>query len=221
MRPPAWRLIAPVIAAAVAIGLMLVAFHVVSRPPQASAASSRSAAAASSRVTSTSVRRVRPLDAHGHLRARYAVASTRRGFCWTTSFVNGHLYRCFQGNLIRDPCWKEAGRHSVVCPNSPWSPRVTRLRLTKHLPASAAYGPGLWALRLGGVGVNCVVSMGAGGLVENHPISYVCQRGWVLLGEAPNRSKPLWTMLTAKWVTDHYELRGRKALPTAWKPVVR
>ncbi|MGZ6029383.1 MAG: hypothetical protein ACXWK5_08175, partial [Myxococcaceae bacterium] len=60
---------------------------------------------------------------------------------------------------------------------------------------------------------------GAGGSVGGHPISYFCGRGWVLLGEAPNRSQPVWTMLTAHRVGHHYRLRGRKPLPVAWKPV--
>lgn len=220
MHPRAWRLSALILAVVLAGGLALVAVHTAPRPSRASAASVQTAPTAATQATTTTVRRVRLLDAHGHLRARYAVASTRRGYCWTTSFVNGHLYRCFQGNTIRDPCWKESGRYSVVCPSWPWSSQVTRLRLTEHLPGTARYGPRLWGLRAGGgVAVSCVVSMAAGGMVENHPISYVCQRGWVLLG-APNRSKPLWTMLSAKRVKNHYELRGRKPLPTAWEPVV-
>lgn len=61
--------------------------------------------------------------------------------------------------------------------------------------------------------------MGASGVVAKHPISYFCQRGWVLLGSHPARSRPLWTMLTAKQVGGHYQLRGRKPLHVAWKAV--
>jgi hypothetical protein len=219
MHSQPWRLGALVLAVVVATGLSLGIGQPALRQPRPAALSFETPMAGTSRAATTTVRRVRLLDAHGHLRARYVVVATRRGHCWTTSFVNGHLYRCFQGNLVRDPCWKESGRRSVVCPVRPWSSRVTRLRLTKGLPDTAAAGPRLWALRLGGVGVSCVVSMGAGGLVGNHPISYLCQRGWVLLGAGPNRTRALWTMLSARWVKDHYELRGRKSLPTAWKPV--
>ena len=156
MRPQAWRLSTLILAVLVAGGLALMTGHSVLGPPRATATPVHIAPVAATGATSTSVKRVRPLDAHGHLRARYAVASTRHGYCWTTSFTNGDLYRCFQGNLIRAPCWKEAGRDSVVCPSQPWALRVTRLRLTKHLPNTAGYGPRLWALRLGGVAVNCV-----------------------------------------------------------------
>jgi hypothetical protein len=63
--------------------------------------------------------------------------------------------------------------------------------------------------------------MGAAGTVAKHPISYLCRRGWVLLGEHPDRSRPLWTMLTARQVHGHYVVRGRKPLPIAWKAVLR
>ena len=167
----------------------------------------------------TTVKRISPLNGQGHLKARYAVVSSSRGYCWTTSFMNGRLYRCFRGNTIMDPCWKETGRHSVVCLLEPWSTNVHRLRLTRRLPATDTSAARLWGLRLGGgVGVNCLMSTGATGVVGKHPISYLCRRGWVLLG-SPDRSRPLWTMLTAKQVGTHYDLRGRKPLPTAWRAV--
>jgi hypothetical protein len=169
----------------------------------------------------TSIRRVSPLTATGHLRPRYTVTATRRGYCWTTSFMNGRLYRCFMGNSILDPCWKEAARNAVICLVLPWSTKVTRLRLTRRLPAATTDRPSVWGLRLGGgVGVNCLISTGAGGAVGKHPISYFCRRRWVLLGNGPNRTHPLWTMLTATRVADHYARRGRKPLPVAWKAVV-
>jgi hypothetical protein len=171
-------------------------------------------------VQATTVKLVSPVNARGHLRARYTVRATGRGHCWTASFMNGRLYRCFKADYILDPCWKENGRNSVVCLGLPWSTSVTRLRLTRRLPAKDSHGPGIWGLRLGGgVGVNCLVSTGAGGTVGKHPISYFCRRGWVLLGNGPNRSRSRWTMLTATSVGNHYELRGRKPLTTAWKAV--
>lgn len=180
-----------------------------------------SPAARASQVSpsSTVVARISPLNGQGHLKARYTVVSSARGYCWTTSFMNGRLFRCFRGNTIMDPCWKETGRHSVVCLATPWSTNVHRLRLTRRLPATSADGPRLWGLRLGGgVGVNCLMSTGAVGTVGKHPITYLCRHGWVLLG-GPDRSRPLWTILTAKGAGAHYDLRGRKPLPTAWRAV--
>lgn len=206
---------------AVITAIVLIAGVVGPDVATARAASGHQSGRVLAQATTTSVKRVSPLNARGHLRARYTVTSTRRGYCWTTSAVNGHLYRCMMGNYVMDPCWKESGRHSVVCLTEPWSTKVTRIKLTKSLPAKDSYGPGIWGLRLGGVGVNCLVSMGASGTVGKHPISYFCKQGWVLLGNHPDRSRPLWTMLTAKQVGNHYELRGRKPLPVAWKAVRR
>ena len=95
------------------------------------------AAPVSATTSTTSVRHVTPLTRAGHLRARYTVAATHRGHCWTTSLENGRLYRCLSGNFVLDPCWKESGRHSVVCLPVPWSRSVTRLRLTRRLAATA------------------------------------------------------------------------------------
>lgn len=212
-----WRAIATAVVTTVLIAGVLESGSTTARA--ATGNGSNGATVELAAVKATVVRRVSPLNAKGHLRARYTVTSTHRGYCWTTSEVNGHLYRCFMGNYVMDPCWKESGRHSVVCLTEPWSKKVIRLKLTKHLPAKDSYGPGIWGLRIGGVGVNCVVAMGATGTVGTHFISYFCQRGWVLLGNHPDRSRPRWTMLTARRVGHHYELRGRKPLRVAWKAV--
>lgn len=202
------RLAAVLLGLGVAAALML---------PSAARATPSEAASA---IPVTSVRQVTLLTDAGHLRSRYTVARTGRGYCWTTSLVNGRLYRCFRGNYIHDPCWKESGRRSVVCLAAPWGTRVVRIRLTKRLPARDSYGPAIWGLRLGdGIGVGCRLSQGASGAVGGKGISYFCRRGWVLL-EEPDRSTPQWTIATARWVTDRYEPRGRHHLTVAWKAVV-
>ncbi|HET8560233.1 MAG TPA: hypothetical protein VFL69_06905 [Marmoricola sp.] len=181
------------------------------------AASARPAAAS---TTATSVRHVTLLTRAGHLRPRYTVTSTGKGYCWSSSMVNGHLYRCSRGRFILDPCWKVSGRRSVVCLARPWGTQVARIGLTKRLPATDSSGPALWGLRIGdGIGARCVRSQGASGTVRGRTISYYCQHGWVLLGR-PDRSTPLWTMATARWVTDRYVWKGRHQLTVAWKAVV-
>jgi hypothetical protein len=180
-----------------------------------------SAAAAARQGGGTVVRHVTPLNASGHLRPPYTVNATARGSCWTASFVNGRAYRCFQRSTIMDPCWKEHGRRSVVCLLRPWVKEVTRLRLTRRLPATAGERRALWGLRLGsGIRVNCLISTGAGGWIGNRHISYYCRQGWVLLNK-PNRQHAVWTISTAKRVRGRYELRGRKSLIMAWVPIVR
>lgn len=186
----------------------------------ATAVPARAAPATTSSPTATTVKRITLLTPAGHLRKRFPVVATRKGRCWTSSAVNGRLYRCFRGDYIHDPCWKESGRHSVVCLEKPWGTKVLRIRLTRKLPRTDSYGPALWGLRVGdGIGVGCTLSQGAGGTVDGQGISYFCQRGWVLL-EEPDRSNPLWTIGTARWATDHYEPRGDHQLTTAWKAVV-
>ena len=177
-------------------------------------------ASSSARLTSTAVRHVSPLDSNGHLKSRYDLVNVRRGHCFTTSFENGRLFRCLGGNFLHDPCWKESGRHSVICLDRPWSHRVTRLNLTRRLPARDTYGPTDWGLRLAsGINVNCQHSQGASGTVGGKPISYFCAHGWALLGSHPNRSQPVWTMDTAKRVNGSYHPRSRKNLSVAWRAV--
>jgi hypothetical protein len=177
-------------------------------------------ASASSSLTATVVRHVSPLDATGQLKPSYTVGNERNGHCFTTSFENGRLFRCIGGNFIHDPCWKEAGVHSVVCLGTPQSHRVVRLDLTRRLPDTDNFGPRLWGLRLAnGIGVNCQASQGATGTVHGKPLSYFCRHGWALLGNHPNRSQPVWTMDTAKRVHGTYHERGRKNLSVAWRAV--
>ena len=73
----------------------------------------------------------------------------------------------------------------------------------------------------GGVGRRCLFAQGATGVVRGRRLNYDCGGGWWLLGE-PNRQRRVWTILTAKQVGRgfSFEVRGRKPLTTAWKPVV-
>lgn len=209
------------------IGLMLTIVVVTTLVPAAistralaSGSVATSAVVTTAGPTATKVRRVSPVASDGRLRPGYRVVATRRGYCWTSSFHNGRAYRCLMGNFIMDPCWREAGRRSVVCLLEPWTSRVTRLRLTRPLPATAPYGGGIWGLRLGArIDANCLVSTGASGFIGKHHISYFCTRGWVLL-DAPNRHSAVWTIATARRIGNHYVLRGPKPLHVAWKATV-
>src|SRR5262245_34027651 len=81
----------------------------------------------------TRVLRTSPVDAAGALRPGYRVVIRARGSCFTTSTVHGRAFRCFRGNLIQDPCWRQPGSR-VACLIRPWSTRVTQLGLTSPLP---------------------------------------------------------------------------------------
>ena len=165
----------------------------------------------------TVVHRVSPVDRSGHLRPHYRVTSTRRGSCWTSSFVNSELFRCLQRNFIRDPCWREEGRtlRTVICLQRPWARDVMRLRLTKRLPDTATGRAPVWGLTLPR-GINCLFIQGASGSVQGHRVSYFCRKRWVLLGE-PNRGR-VWHIRTARRAGQgDWEPRGKRPLTDAWK----
>ncbi|MGH3412053.1 MAG: hypothetical protein ACRDPH_03100 [Marmoricola sp.] len=165
----------------------------------------------------TRVVRISPLRNDGGLRTGYTVTATHAGHCWTPSLVNGKLYRCFNADLILDPCWKQPGHDSVVCLPQPWSTKLTRLRLTKPLPARTDFPARYWALRVGGSAqVSCTASMGATGLVGKRPISYTCPRGWGLLGK-PDRTHGRWTIAIARRNGHDYRPSGRVPVITAWE----
>ena len=166
----------------------------------------------------TDVHWVSPVDRSGELKDGYTVEATRRGDCWTTSFVNDELYRCMQRNFIQDPCWLEAGRspRTVVCPGLPWSHAVLRLRLTDRLPQTSSGRRPAWGLRLAD-GRRCLFAQGATGTVHGHHISYICRGRWVLLGN-PRRGH-VWHIRTAKRERGEYEPKGFRPLTDAWLAV--
>lgn len=164
----------------------------------------------------TQVHHVSPVNASGRLKPAYRVSSSGRGYCWTTSFLSPELYRCFRGNFIMDPCWARTGNAAVVCLQSPWSHHVTRLRLTKRLPQTSAGPSGLWGLTLRS-GLQCEVPGGTHDLWHGHDVNYLCQRHWVLL-DSPDRSQPVWSILTARYRHGHYHGRGVRPLSDAWRP---
>ncbi len=163
----------------------------------------------------TTVRRVSPVDRRGRIRAGYRVTKNRRGYCWTTSFLHGRAYRCMTRSLIMDPCWKVSAR-TVACLPKPWSRRVTRMRLTRRLPATSRPRASAWGLRLGGgLGVRCQRLSGATG-----GFSYQCGNRWLLRGAPDRRTQP-WTIRAARQIGYDTRPRGRKPIRVAWVPVVR
>jgi hypothetical protein len=134
----------------------------------------------------------------GTLSPRFHVGHTARGYCWTSSSATGarDAYRCFEGNLIHDPCF--AARHDakvVACFLDPWHP-VTLLRLTKPLPKPAPGATTLpWAIETAD-GRRCTFLTGATAPMGGLRINYGCTDHSYLVG-TPNRSKPLWTILSA------------------------
>jgi hypothetical protein len=135
--------------------------------------------------------------AQGRLSAQFHVGARGHGYCWESSLASTahNAYRCFEGNVIHDPCFApSAHATSVVCFLDPWQ-RVTLLRLTRRLPKPAApvKGPPLpWTI-VTADGRRCVFMTGATALVANERVNYGCTDGTYLIGY-PNTRQPLWTI---------------------------
>ena len=218
MRPHLWGLAALTAVAAVAVVAVLLAQSTppTSSAPSASRTGARTGAKVAVPLAPTVVHRITPVGASDGLAAGFRLASSGRGHCFGTSLVDDRLYRCFVGNQILDPCWA-AGHRTVLCLVEPWSRQVVRVRLTAKLPAQQAFGHRVWGLQVGdGVRTRCTAAMGATGTVAGRPVSYVCERGWMLLGERADRSSATWTMATAQRVGGHDRLRGTRHLAQAW-----
>ena len=147
------------------------------------------------------------------------IRTSARGYCWTTSGVEGRAYawRCFRGNYIHDPCFSASpSSRFVVCPDEPWSSRVLVLRLTRPLPGWKLYGfrrdfPwGIWT----GSDKRCVsYAASATGDIDGKPVTYGCQGGGFLLGYA-HRNGPTWTIYYAP--TAHSRRPTSVAISDAW-----
>src|SRR3954469_2492557 len=77
-----------------------------------------------------------PFATDGSALGRLAVTPRYHGECDRGSeVVVGHVYRCFDGNFIPDPCYydnrtsDDEGDDVVLCVGSPWSRSAVRLRV--------------------------------------------------------------------------------------------
>jgi hypothetical protein len=166
------------------------------------AASARPQPGGAHAAAATQVVRVRPVDAHGHLRDGYRITHRHgRAHCVLGSEATGSAYRCFAGNEILDPCWVQAGAdHShVICLGLPWTHQVSRVHVTRgydnSVPASPAHQP--WGVRLSR-GTRCARVQGATGRVHGRQITYFCPHSKLMLLGDPNRSHSRWTIRTAR-----------------------
>ncbi|MGH2860126.1 MAG: hypothetical protein ACRDLT_01320, partial [Solirubrobacteraceae bacterium] len=133
----------------------------------------------------------------GRLSPEFHIGARGRGYCWESSLASSarKAYRCFEGNLIHDPCFA-ASPHatSVVCFLDPWH-AVTVLHLTRGLPRPAAAPKGSplpWAI-VTTDGRRCVFMTGATALVGGERVNYGCTNRTYLLGN-PDTRQPLWTI---------------------------
>jgi len=163
-----------------------------------------------------------PFDASGVLRHSLRATPAFGGACVTGSFVvpGDTVYRCFSGDLIRDPCYLDQVQSSpdrsvVVCVDSPWAAAAVRLRVTGGLDNASAARPGgpPWALQLASH-AHCVWIEGVSGFARGRRITYRCGNGRLLLG-SPDRRRQTWQITQIKGPTD--AAPRRVAVARAWR----
>jgi hypothetical protein len=180
------------------------------------------AAAATSAAPTTQRRVYTPFAADGSLRAGLH-AVDYDGECFTSSLLVGRVgvFRCFTGNLLRDPCFRDpsvAADRSfpvVVCATDPWRHTVVRIHLAKELPTDppAPAGGSPWGLELVN-GARCVFVTGATSVVDGHRLNYVCGRDRFLWG-SPRTSSPTWRIRQSR-AADGRRMR-LVAIGRAWR----
>jgi hypothetical protein len=145
-----------------------------------------------------------PFATDGSAIGRLAVTPHYHGQCNSGSeVVVGDVYRCFDGNFIRDPCYYDdrtsgaEGDDVVLCVGSPWSRSAVRLRVDT-LDSSYGRRPGgpPWALELMN-GERCVFAEGATNVVEGRRLNYTCNRSHYLWG-SPDTSDALWRIRASR-----------------------
>src|ERR671931_2797042 len=116
-----------------------------------------------------------PFATDGSLLQRLKVTTHTVGTCATGSYVvaRAGTYRCFDGNVIRDPCFSDArastasGEPVVACVESPWARAAVSLHLDGEPSSAGQAAPGRppWALQLAS-GPRCVFAEGASNVVH-------------------------------------------------------
>jgi hypothetical protein len=185
------------------------------------AASARPQPGGKQAAAATHVVRVRPVDAHGHLRSSYHVAHRLKAgaHCVLGSEATGNAYRCFTGNKILDPCWVQAGaaHHHVICLTAPWSHAAIQLHVRSYdnsAMVTASREP--WGIRLAN-GSRCAFVQGASQVVHGRRLSYFCQNSTTVLLGNPSRATAVWRIHTGRSNTHgHVKPTGRKAIAAAY-----
>jgi hypothetical protein len=146
-----------------------------------------------------------PFAAGGSLLPSLKVTTHGGGRCDTGSYVVARrgVYRCFDGNVIRDPCFSNpsastaAGDPVVACVESPWARTAVSLHLDGEPSSAGQAAPGRppWALQLAS-GPRCVFAEGASNVVHGRRLNYFCSGRRYLFG-TPRTSAPTWRIRMA------------------------
>jgi hypothetical protein len=150
-----------------------------------------------------------PFATDGSLLQSLKVTTHEGGTCQTGSYVVARhgVYRCFDGNIIRDPCFSDArastasGEPAVACVNAPWSTHAVSLHLDSPPSSALQASPGRapWALQLAS-GARCVFAEGATNVVHGLRLNYFCGTSARYLFGTPRTSQPTWRIRMARSV---------------------
>jgi hypothetical protein len=205
----------PVLALVAALGLMV---------PVAATAGT----AASGKGDRTVVHTVDPVTANG-LAAGYRIVRTVKGDCWAGSNTVAGAQRCLHGNEIMDPCWvyPRSSHRVVVCPTSPWSKQLIRIRSKERFSHYAAAKPKpQWPLGLKlANGWHCTIGDGARDEVHGQTVNWPC--GYTRSGHYHvqggvagklDRGHAVWTGHLVIWHAhaDRYTSGGQVDVAQAW-----
>lgn len=166
-----------------------------------------------------------PFGADGQVRSDLTVVARSEGGnpaypgCDTSRQAPG-AYRCFTGNVIRDPCYADPTVDSnqyypvVVCAQSPWADSAVRIALREELPAPDLSRPSWpWALELTG-GKRCIFINGATAVRHGYRLNYACGSSLFLFG-TPRAGSDTWKIRQSRSATG----RGMRmvAIARAWR----
>ena len=165
------------------------------------------AAAARSAMVTTQVMHFEPFLSTGAIAPGYAVTANKNGYCWTDSIASprADAYRCFRGNEIFDPCFRNPAKTQVACALGVTPKRVLLLTLTKRLPhVSPSHGHQAWNLVMGGhvpyagrglhrLHTDCGFLTGATWAWHGKRANFGCTDHRTLFGHANTSTQP-WTI---------------------------
>jgi hypothetical protein len=173
------------------------------------------------------IARVTPFTNDGHIRTGLRIAREAHGTCESGSdSLPNNVYRCFFGNVIVDPCWRDwrSSAPAVVCLEQPWADTVIRLRLAAPPPRSSGHSDlraEPWGITLGS-GERCLAFQGAHDTLTGREaapvIDYYCGKSLALV-RGVNRSRATWTIRVARIthkLSRPYALIGWVPIKTAW-----
>jgi pimeloyl-ACP methyl ester carboxylesterase len=163
-------------------------------------------AAVRAQTQPTAVIDTAPVTTAGQPKPTERITDRGTAQCEPGSDIAGLAYRCFSQDGIYDPCWldnADPNQATVLCPNRPWSTRVTRLSIPAGgLGSFLGPAPSIdrnfpWGVQLSD-GERCIAVQGTHDSFDGKVVDYGCEpnSGHVLLRPL-NRSTPSWTYQSA------------------------